>query len=272
MTTTTWDSVYDRCAAGYDPHVGHFAVLGYRLVDLVDPLPGERVLDVAAGRGACLFPAAERVGPAGAVHGVDLSEGMVAQLAADIAGRGTANATAARMDAQALTVAEGSYDRVLCAFALFLMPDPGSAARGFLRALRPGGRCGVSVPVEQLMPGDRAAMSDLFRSVALRAGPAAARRPDFDMNAGGLLAEAGFTGVRVVEEESAFVFADTAAWWEWTWTTGFRAFYERLPADLLEEFRERAFALLEPAVTREGLRATARTRFAVGTRPGGPGM
>ncbi|MGQ4267003.1 class I SAM-dependent methyltransferase [Nocardiopsis changdeensis] len=271
MTASTWDSVYDRCAAGYDPHVGHFTVLGRRLVDLVDPLPGERVLDVAAGRGACLFPAAERVGPAGAVHGVDLSEGMVAQLAADIAGRGTANATAARMDAQALTVAEGSYDRVLCAFALFLMPDPGAAASGFLRALRPGGRCGVSVPMRELMPGDRAALSELFRSFALRAGTAAGRRPAFGMDTGRLLADAGFADVRVVEEDSEFVFADVSAWWEWTWTVNVRSFYERLPADLLEEFRERAFALLEPAVTREGLRATARTRFAVGTRPGGPG-
>ncbi|MFJ9552624.1 class I SAM-dependent methyltransferase [Nocardiopsis sp. NPDC101807] len=261
-------SVYDRCAPGYDPHVAYFRTFGRRLVDLAAPAPGERVLDVAAGRGACLFPAAERVGPGGRVDGVDLSPAMVAHLAADIEAGGTANAWAAQMDAQALTVPESSYDVVLCAFALFVMPDPGAAVDGFRRALRPGGRCAVSVPSRTLVPGDLEEVREVFRFYAERAGSSVFRRKVYGADPGPLLESAGFSDVRAREETAQFVFRDTAAWWEWTWSTGIRSFYEHLPADLLEGLRRELFALLAPLETPDGLPpGTERPRFATARRP-----
>jgi len=60
-------AVFDRAAATYD-RVGprFFSHFGRRLTELAELAPGMRVLDVAAGRGAVLFPAAEKVGAAGA--------------------------------------------------------------------------------------------------------------------------------------------------------------------------------------------------------------
>jgi ubiquinone/menaquinone biosynthesis C-methylase UbiE len=97
-------SVFDRAAATYE-RVGprFFSHFGRRVVDLVAPTNGARVLDVAAGAGAILIPAAERVGPYGRVIGVDLAESMVERLRQEIADRGVGNAEAQRMDAQALT-------------------------------------------------------------------------------------------------------------------------------------------------------------------------
>src|SRR3954470_2511069 len=80
---------YSRLAPEYDAD-GGFAHCGRRLVDAVGVEPGQRVLDVASGRGAVLFPAAERVGPSGHVEGVDLAEGMVAAVNADAERRGIA--------------------------------------------------------------------------------------------------------------------------------------------------------------------------------------
>ena len=46
--------------------------------------PGADVLDVAAGRGAVLFAAADQVGPEGLVVGIDLAENMVRETTAEI--------------------------------------------------------------------------------------------------------------------------------------------------------------------------------------------
>src|SRR5688572_5934529 len=64
---------FNRMASDFDPQ-GAFAHFGQRLVDVVGIEPGQRVLDVATGRGAVLFAAAERVGAAGKAIGIDLAE------------------------------------------------------------------------------------------------------------------------------------------------------------------------------------------------------
>src|ERR1051326_3647153 len=71
-------AMFDRLAPEYDA-VGPacFAYFGRRLVEQAAVGYGQRVLDVACGRGAVLFPAAERVEAAGEVIGIDLAEEMV---------------------------------------------------------------------------------------------------------------------------------------------------------------------------------------------------
>ncbi len=77
--------LYSRVATTYGrigPDV--FAPFGRWLVAHTNLSPGERVLDVATGRGAALFAAAEKVGSAGFVVGIDLAEQMVQAIAADL--------------------------------------------------------------------------------------------------------------------------------------------------------------------------------------------
>ena len=54
-----------------------FGVWAPIVVDLAQPRPGERVLDVACGTGIVARIAATRVGPTGSVVGVDLNPGML---------------------------------------------------------------------------------------------------------------------------------------------------------------------------------------------------
>ena len=70
--------VFSRAAATYD-RIGPqcFAHFGQRLVERAHLTPGADVLDVAAGRGAILFAAAQQVGPSGQVRGIDFSADMV---------------------------------------------------------------------------------------------------------------------------------------------------------------------------------------------------
>lgn len=107
--------------------------------------PGERVLDVACGTGMVTFDAAEAIGPRGTALGVDLSEHMIEVASERAAVLRTTNVSFARMDAESLTLADASFDVVLCALGLMYFPDPLSALREMRRVLRPGGRLVLAV-------------------------------------------------------------------------------------------------------------------------------
>lgn len=70
--------VFSQAATIYD-RVGPpiFSYFGQCLVDLADLHSDDKVLDVAAGRGALLFPIAEKVRPTGHVTAIDFSPDMV---------------------------------------------------------------------------------------------------------------------------------------------------------------------------------------------------
>ena len=106
---------------------------------------GERVVDVACGTGLVSFAAAEAVGAVGGVIGVDISGAMVdaAQRRADALGVG--HAAFARMDAEALDLADADFDVALCGLGLMYLPDPAQAVRELCRVVRPGGRVGLAV-------------------------------------------------------------------------------------------------------------------------------
>src|SRR5574341_1828141 len=137
--------LYDRASETYD-NVGprFFTHFGQRLVELTHVSPGMDVLDVATGRGAILFTAAETVG-SGAVTGFDLSWQMVKYTAAEAQKRGIRNVHIAQMDAENLGFPDASFDRVLVGSALFFFPNLHQALSEFYRVLKPGGQFGGTV-------------------------------------------------------------------------------------------------------------------------------
>ncbi|HEX2043835.1 MAG TPA: methyltransferase domain-containing protein [Acidimicrobiales bacterium] len=254
-----------RAAETYDTVIPFFAEFGARLVELADLRPGESVLDVGAGRGATLVPAAHRVGPSGRVLGVDLSEEMVALLTRDIDELGLANSTARRMNAEALDVTAESFDVALSSFVLHLLPRPDSAAANLWRALRPGGRVAASAPIGV------GAQWGFLLPLLRRFAPRAVRpipipfRSDFDLEL--VLRSAGFRVQRSIDAEVAFVFADEWAWWDWVWSAGMRALLEGLSPEDLEELRGEAFSELAALRTPEGLPLHQGARLLIAEKP-----
>ncbi len=117
--------VWSRAAAGFS-HTGPdiFQYFGKGLVDFARVQPGAKVLDVATGRGAVLFPAAGQAGIKGQVIGIDYSTGMVDQTNAEIKSSGITNAEARQMDAETLDFPDQSFDYVFCSMAIFFFPRP----------------------------------------------------------------------------------------------------------------------------------------------------
>jgi len=106
--------------------------------------PGERVCDIACGTGLVTFRAADAVGPAGFVAASDISEDMVASVAAAAAERGLTG-DFRRMDAETLDHADAEFDAVLCALGLMYVAEPPNALREMRRGLKPGGRAAAGV-------------------------------------------------------------------------------------------------------------------------------
>ncbi len=101
--------MFDRAASRYDQvGVNWNIYCANLLVEKLDIPRGARVLDVATGRGALLFPAADKVGPTGFVLGIDLAPNMITYLGAEIAARGLNQARAQLMDAD--TIPHASYE------------------------------------------------------------------------------------------------------------------------------------------------------------------
>jgi len=116
-----------------------------RLLAMAALQPGERVIDVACGTGLVTFDAARAVGASGSVVGTDLSQEMIDRASALAGERGIAHAAFARMDAEALTVPDQSFDAWLCGLGLMYVPDPPRALAEAWRVLRPGGRAVAAV-------------------------------------------------------------------------------------------------------------------------------
>lgn len=156
---------WDKAAAHYERFwARQLAPAQRRLLEVAALAPGERVLDVACGTGLVTLPAAEAVGPGGAVVATDISEEMVRSLRERAAARGLSHVTAERRDAERLELPHASFDAALCALGLMYVPDPLQALREMGRALRPGGRVAVAVWGAR----DRCGWADVFPIVERR--------------------------------------------------------------------------------------------------------
>lgn len=215
---------FNALAPDYDSGPGCFAHFGRRLAEAAGVAPGQRVLDVASGRGAVLFPAAERVGETGTVVGIDLAEAM-ARATNDAAARRGLSARVRVMDAEHLGFPDASFDRVLCGFGIMFFPDQPRALGEVRRVLKPGGRIGVST-WHQTQNHELEAVLNAF-------GVVTPRQPGWITEAdalSGLLMRAGFADVRVATEAQRFRYADADEYWRQAHGTGMRRALDALDA------------------------------------------
>jgi ubiquinone/menaquinone biosynthesis C-methylase UbiE len=112
-----------------------------RLVEQVDPQPGQTVLELTAGPGETGFLAAARLGSTGRLISSDFVPAMVAAARRGTSERGLDNVECRVIDAQQIDLPDGSVDGVLTRFGLMLVPAQERAISEIRRVLRPGGRC-----------------------------------------------------------------------------------------------------------------------------------
>lgn len=112
-----------------------------RLLDVLAPAPGERILDLGAGTGYYALDVARAVAaPGGELEAFDLQPEMLADLAARARAAGLQNVGTTTGDATALPYPDASFDAAYLVTVLGEIPDQDRALREVRRVLRPGGR------------------------------------------------------------------------------------------------------------------------------------
>lgn len=147
MTGQVYDRSYGGTAAEnyqrfFVPSIGE--PLAEDLIETARLQPGERVLDVACGTGVVTRLAAERVGAAGMVAGLDVNPGMLAVARSET----PSNMSIDWYDASAesMPLRDETFDVVLCQMGLQFVPNKLVALREMRRVLNSGGRVYVTVP------------------------------------------------------------------------------------------------------------------------------
>jgi ubiquinone/menaquinone biosynthesis C-methylase UbiE len=145
------------------PHPG---ITRSRLIEALEPRPGERVLEIGPGTGYYTFEIAERL-VRGQVDIFDIQQEMLDHVMREANRRGVTNVLPALGDAQALPYADDSFDAVVLITVLGEIPDQERALAEVTRVLKPGGRLVVGEMVfdpHMVTPGqlrDRGASAGL---------------------------------------------------------------------------------------------------------------
>ncbi|HEX5474647.1 MAG TPA: arsenite methyltransferase [Vicinamibacterales bacterium] len=152
--------------------------------------PGQVVLDLGSGGGIDVLLSARRVGPAGKVYGLDMTDEMLALARENQQKAGATNVEFLKGAIEAIPLPDRSVDVIISNCVINLSNDKDAVLREAFRVLKPGGRFAVSdVVVRGEVP------DDIRRSMELWVGCIAGA---LDEQAyGSKLRAAGFTDVEV---------------------------------------------------------------------------
>ncbi|MDL4817636.1 class I SAM-dependent methyltransferase [Actinomadura opuntiae] len=249
----------------YDSAFGYVSAHGAPLVDLLDPQPGERIIDLGCGTGAF---SAEIAARGAEVLGIDGNPDMVAQASA-------LNPGISFMlgDAHTFTISE-TCDAVASNAALHWMTrDPDAVIAQVHAALRPGGRFVGELGGEGNCAELVAAMQTAWRVFGLGEPELPWYFPS-PAEYATKLEEAGFT-LRLLEhaERPSQMTEGPNGAADWVRAYAARALAD-VPPELVEPLLARVNDLAAPALRRESgwVADYVRLRFAAVRKPDAPPM
>ena len=192
--------------------------VGEGLVAMLEPEPGQTILELAAGTGETGFAAAVLIGDGRQADHVVTSHSRWSTRR--VAGRrswGSTNIEFRVMDAQRIDLDADSVDGVLCRWGYLRVDDPAAALAQTRRVLREGGRLSFSVWADP----DRNPWAAIPGRALSKHGDMPAPRPgargEFAMSDAkrieALLGAAGFDSPLIQEMEIEWRFRDLDAYW-----------------------------------------------------------
>lgn len=127
---------YKRYASNYDRIFGKVFQHGRRaLIEKMNFVPGQRVLEVGVGTGLSLPLYPQDV----EVVGIDISPDMLWFARNYTNGDGMKKRALSLMDAQCMSFADNSFDKVAVMYVVTVVPEPGKMMEEVRRVCKPGG-------------------------------------------------------------------------------------------------------------------------------------
>jgi SAM-dependent methyltransferase len=264
---------WNEAAAGWIRHRERLRAytepISRRLVELLDPQPRQRVLELAAGLAESGLLAAPRLGREGLLIVSDRSQAMLDAARERAAELGVENVEFKLLDVEWIDLPVASVDAVLCRFGYMLATEPASALRETRRVIAPGGRLAFAVwdAIERnpwsLVP------STVARERGILPPPAAGAPGPFALGDAdrlrAMVEEAGFLEVQLEALDLEEVHPDFDSYWERRLDLS-RALHDAVLSQRqqqIAEIRAEVASRLAPFTSREGqLRIPARTLVA----------
>ena len=163
---------------------------------IADLRPGETVLDLGSGGGIDCFLAANQVGEAGHVIGVDMTPDMVSKARENAAKTELDNVEFRLGEIEHLPLADESVDVIVSNCVINLSTDKPGVYAEALRVLKPGGRLAISDVVAT------AEIPDEFRvDLSLYTGCVSNSATAGELQ--GVLDDAGFQDIRIQTKEGS---------------------------------------------------------------------
>jgi len=117
----------------------HPIITRERLLEILAPGPGERLLELGPGTGYYTLPVAERI-DGGRLSIADIQQEMLDHTMRRAAQAGIDNIEPTRADAQALPYPDDTFDGAFTVTTLGEVPEPDQALRELARVVKPSGR------------------------------------------------------------------------------------------------------------------------------------
>lgn len=247
------EKIFDLVAKDFET-VGpcYFTYFGHQLIERSEITKGKKVLDVACGRGASLFKAADTVGSSNII-GVDFSMAMINELLDSAREKGFHDLRAIKMDAENLLFDDGSFDNVYCGLSLHFFSNPLLAIEEMHRVLKDRGKLGIStwgIKRKHKKGVYERAYERVFPEASNNMSRAGNDTPDFSSEKGlkEILISKGFSDVVVQVETKTFFYETKEIWWNEQSNNAVRGFFERIKTkspELFHDFKKAAFEEIE---------------------------
>jgi arsenite methyltransferase len=184
-------NLYDAGQEGEVPDLALRASLGCgNPTALAELKPGETVLDLGSGGGIDVLLSARRVGPAGKVYGLDMTDEMLAVAEENKRKSGLENVEFLKGEIEHIPLPDNSVDVIISNCVINLSGDKDRVIKEAFRVLKPGGRFAVS---DVVVRGDVPA--EIRKNMELWVGCVAGALGDDEYVA--TLARAGFDGIDI---------------------------------------------------------------------------
>ena len=229
---------FDTVAQGYDhPALAFFPETAKRMVNYLELKETVQLLDVCTGTGVVALESAKQLSK-GAVTGIDLSSGMLAQAKSKAEQQSLDNITFIQMDLDELAFPDENFDTATCSFGLFFLENMEQGLHNIVSKVKTGGKIAISTFSE----GAFEPMSSLFlkryEAFGYEVPPLSWKQITTEQQINDIFKNVGILDINIYREPLGFYLSSAQDWWDVVWNAGYRGLLSQMSEEEQAYFKQ----------------------------------